>query len=72
MTADEARTSKCLGICACELHFRERFFPQPLPGTLGNWIGEFLFVFYSSFCSVLVSQVPYTALDLWVELYSLF
>lgn len=45
VTADEARTSKCLGICACELHFLERFFPQPPLGTLGNWMGEFLFVF---------------------------
>lgn len=45
MTADEARTSKCLGICACEIHFIERFFLQPPPGTLGNWMGEFLFVF---------------------------
>lgn len=40
MTADEARTSKCLGIRACELHFLERFFPQPPPGTLGNWMGD--------------------------------
>lgn len=46
MTADEARTSKCLGICACELHMLERFFPQPPPGTLGNWMGEFLFFYF--------------------------
>lgn len=45
VTVDEARTSKCLGICACELHFLERFFPEPPPGTLGNWMGEFIFVF---------------------------
>lgn len=56
MTADEARTSKCLGICACELHFLERFFPKPPPGTLGNWMGEFLFVFFLQFILLCAGQ----------------